>query len=86
MENGQWKIADTPYAGGLARAAIASGVLYKAWLGDNVARNLVRKSSVFLADSLPRLTFSGIAVYLMSKASSYHTADLFIIDGGYSAF
>jgi NAD(P)-dependent dehydrogenase (short-subunit alcohol dehydrogenase family) len=30
--------------------------------------------------------FSGIAVYLMSKASSYHTADLFIIDGGYSAF
>ena len=30
--------------------------------------------------------FSGIAVYLMSKASSYHTCDLFVIDGGYSSF
>jgi NAD(P)-dependent dehydrogenase (short-subunit alcohol dehydrogenase family) len=30
--------------------------------------------------------FGGIAVYLMSKASSYHTADCFIIDGGYTAF
>jgi hypothetical protein len=25
-------------------------------------------------------------VYLMSKASSYHTADCFVIDGGYTAF
>ena len=30
--------------------------------------------------------FGGIAVYLMSKASSYHTADCFVIDGGYAAF
>jgi NAD(P)-dependent dehydrogenase (short-subunit alcohol dehydrogenase family) len=30
--------------------------------------------------------FGGIAVYLMSKASSYHTADTFVIDGGYTAF
>ena len=30
--------------------------------------------------------FGGIAVYLMSKASSYHTADCFVIDGGYTAF
>ncbi len=30
--------------------------------------------------------FGGIAVYLMSRASSYHTADCFVIDGGYSAF
>ena len=30
--------------------------------------------------------FGGIAVYLMSKASSYHTADTFVIDGGYAAF
>ena len=30
--------------------------------------------------------FSGIAVYLASKASSYHTAECFVIDGGYSAF
>ena len=30
--------------------------------------------------------FGGIAVYLMSKASSFHTADTFVIDGGYTAF
>src|SRR5258708_7745970 len=30
--------------------------------------------------------FGGIAVYLMSNASSYHTADCFVIDGGYTAF
>jgi hypothetical protein len=29
--------------------------------------------------------FGGIAVYLMSDASAYHTADTFVIDGGYSA-
>ncbi len=30
--------------------------------------------------------FAGIAVYLMSAASSYHTGDLFVIDGGYTLF
>ena len=30
--------------------------------------------------------FSGIAVYLASDASSYHTADTFTIDGGYACF
>ena len=29
--------------------------------------------------------FGGIAVYLMSDASSYHTADCFVIDGGFAA-
>lgn len=29
--------------------------------------------------------FAGIAVYLMSGASRYHTADCIVIDGGYSA-
>jgi NAD(P)-dependent dehydrogenase (short-subunit alcohol dehydrogenase family) len=30
--------------------------------------------------------FGGIAVYLMSSASSYHTGDTFLIDGGYALF
>lgn len=30
--------------------------------------------------------FSGIAVYIMSSASNYHTADQFLIDGGYASF
>lgn len=28
--------------------------------------------------------FAGIAVYLTSDASAYHTGDTFIIDGGYN--
>ena len=30
--------------------------------------------------------FAGIAVYIMSGASSYHTAETFLIDGGYYVF
>ncbi len=30
--------------------------------------------------------FAGIAVYLASRASAYHTGDTFVIDGGYSIF
>jgi hypothetical protein len=30
--------------------------------------------------------FGGIAVYLMSSASKYHTDDPFLIDGEYSLF
>jgi hypothetical protein len=30
--------------------------------------------------------FGGIAVYLMSDASAYHTGDSFLIDGGYWIF
>jgi NAD(P)-dependent dehydrogenase (short-subunit alcohol dehydrogenase family) len=30
--------------------------------------------------------FGGIAVYLMSDASAFHTGDTFVIDGGYSLF
>ena len=30
--------------------------------------------------------FAAIAVYIMSTASSYHTAETFLIDGGYYVF
>ncbi len=30
--------------------------------------------------------FAAIAIYIMSSASSYHTAETFLIDGGYAAF
>ncbi|NCV54983.1 MAG: 2-deoxy-D-gluconate 3-dehydrogenase, partial [Betaproteobacteria bacterium] len=30
--------------------------------------------------------FGGIAVYLMSKASAFHTGDSFLIDGGYALY
>ena len=49
----------------------------------------------FVANVMPRIPmrrfgepedFGGIAVYLMSALSSYHTADCLVIDGGYSVF
>ena len=30
--------------------------------------------------------FGGVAVYLTSNASAYHSGDLFVIDGAYSIF
>jgi NAD(P)-dependent dehydrogenase (short-subunit alcohol dehydrogenase family) len=30
--------------------------------------------------------FGGIAVYLASDASAYHSGDTFLIDGGYAVF
>jgi len=33
-----------------------------------------------------RHDFAGIAVYLASDASSYHTGDSFVIDGAYTIF
>ena len=30
--------------------------------------------------------FSGIAAYLTSDASAYHSGDMFIVDGGYAIF
>ena len=30
--------------------------------------------------------FGGLAVYLASSASTYHTGDVFVVDGGYSNF
>jgi NAD(P)-dependent dehydrogenase (short-subunit alcohol dehydrogenase family) len=49
----------------------------------------------FVANVLPRVPmrrwgvpadFAGIAVYLASPVSSYHTGDTITIDGGYHSF
>ena len=49
----------------------------------------------FVANVLPRVPmrrwgkpedFAGLAVYLASSASSYHTGDVITIDGGYHSF
>jgi NAD(P)-dependent dehydrogenase (short-subunit alcohol dehydrogenase family) len=49
----------------------------------------------FAAAVLPRIParrwgriddFGGIAVYLASDASAYHTGEQFVIDGGYTKF
>lgn len=49
----------------------------------------------FVTNVMPRIPlrrwgqaedFAGIAIYIMSTASNYHTSDQFLIDGGYAAF
>ena len=73
---------------GITVNAILPGYTETDMTGDLLANEKFQKAV------MPRLPmrrfgkpedFGGIAVYLMSDASSYHTADTFVIDGGYSA-
>jgi NAD(P)-dependent dehydrogenase (short-subunit alcohol dehydrogenase family) len=78
----------------LARHGVTSNAILPGWIkSDMTARVLADEK--FVGAVMPRIPmrrfgeptdFGGIAVYLMSKASSYHTADCFVIDGGYTAF
>src|SRR3984893_4854174 len=78
----------------LARFGVTSNAILPGWIrSDMTARVLADEK--FVGAVMPRIPvrrfgepsdFGGIAVYLMSNASSYHTADCFVIDGGYTAF
>jgi hypothetical protein len=78
----------------LARYGVTANAILPGWIrSDMTARALA--DDKFVRAVMPRIPvrrfgepsdFGGIAVYLMSKASSYHTADCFVIDGGYTAF
>jgi NAD(P)-dependent dehydrogenase (short-subunit alcohol dehydrogenase family) len=78
----------------LARYGITANVILPGWIKSDMTEGLFANDK-FVANNLPRIPvrrfgetsdFSGIAVYLMSGLSSYHTADRFVIDGAYSAF
>jgi NAD(P)-dependent dehydrogenase (short-subunit alcohol dehydrogenase family) len=78
----------------LARHGVTANAILPGWIrSDMTARVLADEK--FVGAVMPRIPvrrfgepsdFGGIAVYLMSNASSYHTADCFVIDGGYTAF
>jgi NAD(P)-dependent dehydrogenase (short-subunit alcohol dehydrogenase family) len=78
----------------LARHGVTANAILPGWIkSDMTARALA--DDKFVGAVMPRIPvrrfgepsdFGGIAVYLMSSASSYHTADCFVIDGGYTAF
>jgi NAD(P)-dependent dehydrogenase (short-subunit alcohol dehydrogenase family) len=78
----------------LARFGVTANAILPGWIKSDMTAGLMANDK-FVANVMPRIPmrrfgeasdFGGIAVYLMSKASSYHTADCFVIDGGYTAF
>jgi NAD(P)-dependent dehydrogenase (short-subunit alcohol dehydrogenase family) len=78
----------------LARHGITSNAILPGWIKSDMTAGIMANDK-FVANIMPRIPmrrfgepsdFGGIAAYLMSKASSYHTADCFVIDGGYTAF
>src|ERR1700674_1911144 len=75
----------------LARQGVTANAILPGWIKSDMTAGIMANEK-FVANVMPRIPmrrfgepgdFGGIAVYLMSKASSYHPADCFLIDGGY---
>lgn len=77
-----------------ARHGIRANAVLPGWIETNMTQNSMANEK-FTKNVMPRIPtrrwgtgadFAGIAVYLTSDASSYHTGDTFLIDGGYALF
>jgi NAD(P)-dependent dehydrogenase (short-subunit alcohol dehydrogenase family) len=77
-----------------ARHGVRANAVLPGWIETDMTANATSNPK-FTANVMPRIPmrrwgsaqdFGGIAVYLMSDASSYHTGDTFLIDGGYALF
>jgi hypothetical protein len=77
-----------------ARHGIRANAVLPGWIETDMTANAIGNAK-FAGNVLPRIPmrrwgtgedFGGIAVYLMSSASAYHTGDTFLIDGGYALF
>ncbi len=78
----------------LARHRVRAHSILPGWIETDMTANAIGNPK-FHGNVMPRIPmrrwgtgsdFGGIAVYLMSAASAYHTGDTFVIDGGYSLF
>lgn len=78
----------------LARYGVRANSIMPGWISTDMMAD-AQKSAAFVDKVLPRVPsrrwgspedFGGLAVYLASDASSYHSGDTFVIDGGYSIF
>ena len=78
----------------LARYGITANAILPGWIKSEMTEGVMGNDK-FVGAVMPRIPmrrfgapedFGGIAVYLMSRASAYHTGDLFLIDGGYALF
>jgi NAD(P)-dependent dehydrogenase (short-subunit alcohol dehydrogenase family) len=77
-----------------ARHGVRANAILPGWIETDMTANAIGNEK-FAGNVLPRIPmrrwgtgddFGGIAVYLMSGASAYHTGDTFLIDGGYALF
>lgn len=77
-----------------ARYGVRAHAILPGWIETNMTERLTGNEK-FRDAVMPRIPmrrwgtgddFGGIAVYVMSTASRYHTGDTFVIDGGYSLF
>lgn len=77
-----------------ARYGIRANSILPGWIATDMTQG-AQDSAAFAEKVIPRVPmrrwgepkdFGGIAVYLTSDCSSYHSGDSFIIDGGYSIF
>ena len=77
-----------------ARHGVRANAILPGWIETNMTADAIGNEK-FAKNVLPRIPmrrwgegddFGGIAVYLMSSASRYHTGDTFLIDGGYALF
>ena len=78
----------------LARHGITANAILPGWIKSEMTEGIMGNEK-FVGAVMPRIPmrrfgepqdFGGIAVYLMSKTSAYHTGDCFLIDGGYALF
>ena len=78
----------------MARYGVTANVILPGWIETAMTERLVNWQK-FADAVIPRIParrwgqpgdFGGIAVYLMSDASAYHSGDTFLIDGGYNKF
>ncbi|HEX3808698.1 MAG TPA: SDR family oxidoreductase [Rhizomicrobium sp.] len=78
----------------LARYGIRVNSIAPGWIATDMTKG-AQENKIFTEKVIPRIParrwgkpedFGGIAVYLASDASAYHTGETFIIDGGYTKF
>jgi len=78
----------------MARYQVTANSILPGWIESDMTARAIGDER-FAGAVLPRIPmrrwgtkedFAGIAVYLMSDASGYHTGDSFVIDGAYTIF
>lgn len=77
-----------------ARYGIRANSILPGWIATDMT-SMAQDSDVFTTKVISRVParrwgspddFGGVAVYLTSSASAYHSGDTFVIDGGYAIF